>query len=166
MDMLWKVDWTALFEPKNPLLELVVRGTIIYFVVFALLRIDLRRQVGGIAVPDVLVIVLIAEIAGSGISANYESVTEGALLVATVLFWSFLFEWLQFRFPWIERLLRDRPLKLIDNGQVLHRNMRAEFVTLEELMSQLRANGVEDCARVKAAYMEANGRISVIRNDA
>jgi len=166
MDLLWKVDWVTLLEPKRSLLELMIRGTVMYGVVFVLLRLDLRRQVGGIAMPDILVIVLIAEIAGNGISAGYESVVEGTVLIGTVLFWSFLFEWLQFRFPRIERLLRDRQLKLIENGHLLHRNMRAEFVTHEELMSQLRLNGIDNYIEVKAAYMEANGKISVIRYNA
>lgn len=164
-DMLWKVDWAELVTPKRSLLEMVLRGTVMYLIVFALLRLDLRRQVGGIAMPDILVIVLIAEIAGNGIAANYESLIEGAVLVATVLFWSFLLEWLQWRFPGVERLLRSPRLKLVEDGQLLHRNMRAEFVTREELMAQLREHGVDDCARVKAAWMEANGRITVIRHD-
>lgn len=41
--------------------------------------------------------------------------------------------------------------------------MRAEFVTKEELMAQLREKGVEDCAQVKQACMEADGMISVIK---
>lgn len=45
---------------------------------------------------------------------------------------------------------------------MLRRNMREEFVTADELLAQLRKNGIEDCRRVKAAYMEADGSISVI----
>lgn len=162
MELLWKVDWAALFEPRHSLLELVLRGTLMYWVVLVLLRLDLRRQIGGIAMPDILVVVLIAEIAGSGIAAGYESIGEGAVLVATVLFWSFALEWLQFRFPAVERLLRDRKLKLVEHGRMMRRNMRIELVTPEELMSALREQGVEDCAEVSAAYLEANGKISVI----
>lgn len=46
---------------------------------------------------------------------------------------------------------------------MLRRNMRKEFVTTEELMAQLRENGLEDCADAKAAYMEADGSISIIK---
>jgi uncharacterized membrane protein YcaP (DUF421 family) len=62
-------------------------------------------------------------------------------------------------------LVHDPKLKLIENGRVLRRNMRQEFVCVEELMAELRAQGLEDCRDVKAANMEANGSISVIRND-
>ena len=54
-------------------------------------------------------------------------------------------------------------LILIENGKMLRKNMRAELVTAEELMAQLRENGIEDCAQVKRACMEADGMISVIK---
>ena len=59
--------------------------------------------------------------------------------------------------------MRDPKLKLIENGRMLRRNMRTELVTVEELMAQLREEGLQDCKRVKAAYMEADGSISIIR---
>jgi uncharacterized membrane protein YcaP (DUF421 family) len=112
-----------------------------------------------------LVIVLIAEVTGNGISDNFQSVVESTVLIGTVLFWSTLIEWLQSRSAAFERLVRDPKLKLIENGRMLRRNMREEFVTVEELMAQLREKGLEHCRDVKAAYMEADGRISIIRRD-
>lgn len=165
MDWLWNVDWAGMFEPKHALLELFLRGTVMYLVIFVLLRVVVRREVGGIGMTDILVIVLIAEVAGNGISDSFQSVIESTVLVGTVLFWSTLIEWLQSRYPAFERLVRDPKLKLIDNGRLLRRNMRQEFVSEEELMAQLREKGLEDCRDVKAAYMEADGRISIIRRD-
>ena len=157
------LDWTAMFVPQRSLLELVLRGTIMYLLIFAMLRMVLRRQVGGIGTSDVLVIVLVAEVAGNSIAPNEQSLVEGAVLVATILAWSYATEWLQYRFPAFERLVRDPKLKLIEDGRMLRRNMRQEFVTAEELMAQLREAGLEDCSQVKAAYMESDGSISVIK---
>jgi uncharacterized membrane protein YcaP (DUF421 family) len=159
MDFFSPADWGALFTPTHSLFELLARGSVIYLVVFALLRLDLRRQVGGIAMPDILVIVLIAEIAGNGISSGDNSIADSAILIATILFWSFLFEQLQFHIPGFNRLMRAKKLKLVENGRLLRRNMRTEAVTREELMAQLREHGIDDAAEVKAAY----GTISVIR---
>ena len=163
MDWLWTIDWAGIFEPKHGLLELFLRGTLMYLIIFVLLRVAVRRQVGGMGMTDVLVIVLIAEVTGNGISDNFQSVPESTVLVATVLFWSYVIECLQSRFPSMERLLRDSKLKLIEDGRMLRKNMRSEFVTSDELMAQLREQGLEDCREVKAAYMEADGKISVIR---
>ncbi len=165
MEWLWKVDWAGIFVPKHGLFELFLRGTVMYLAIFVLLRAVVRRHLGGIGMTDILVIVLIAEVAGNGISENFQSIGESLVLVLTVLCWSTLIEWAQSRFPAFERLVRDRKLKLVDNGRMLRRNMREEFITVEELMAQLRENGLEDCRDVKAAYMEADGSISIVRRD-
>jgi uncharacterized membrane protein YcaP (DUF421 family) len=163
MDALLQIDWKAVFVPQHSLLELILRGSLMFLAIFVLLRIMLRRQVGGIGTSDVLVIVLIAEVAGNGIAPSEQSVMEGLVLVGTILFWSYATEWLQYRFPAFERLVREPKLQLIKDGRMLRRNMRKEFVTAEELMTQLRENGLEDCANVKAAYIEADGNISIIK---
>ncbi len=164
-DLFWNIDWRGIFTPTTSLLELMARGTLMYFVLFALLRIALKREAGRIGTTDVLFIVLLADVAGKGISAEYTSITEGAVLVATILFWSYVLEWVAHRFPAVQRILQSPTLVLIENGRMLHRNMRAELITREELMAQLRENGIEDCAQVRLACMEADGVISVIKMD-
>ena len=162
MEKLWTIDWNAMFVPQVSLLELALRGTIMYLAIFALLRVVPKRQVGGISPSDILVVVLLAEAAGNAFGSDYKSVVEGAVLVATVLFWSLALDWIQHRFPAVERLLREPKLKLVENGRMLRRNMRRELVTVEELLAQLREKGIEDPAEVRAAYIEADGHISVI----
>src|ERR1700741_4593162 len=76
-----KVDWHAVFTPQHSLLEIFLRGTIMYLVMFVLLPILVRRQVGVIGMTDILVIVLIAEVTGNGISDNFQSVVESTVLV-------------------------------------------------------------------------------------
>lgn len=159
----WNIDWHAIFTPTISLGELVIRSTIMYFILFGLLRLVLKRQAGGIGTTDVLVIVLLAEVSGQGFTSNYTSVVEGAVIVATVLFWSYVLEWAGHKFPAVERILRAQTLMLIENGKMLRKNMRAELVTSEELLAQLREQGIEDCRDVKRAYMEADGKISVVK---
>ncbi len=161
--MFWRIDWHGIFTPTNSLAELVLRGTIMYFLLFGLLRLVAKRQTGGIGTTDVLVIVLLAEIAGKGITAEYTSVVDGAVLIGTILFWTYCVEWATHRFAAVERLLHPPTLLLIENGKMLRKNMRAELVTTEELMAQLREHGIDDCAQVKRACMEADGMISVIK---
>lgn len=162
-DMLWGINWPGIFTPTNSLIELVVRGTIMYFVLFGLLRLVLKRQAGGIGTTDVLVVVLLAEVAGKGFAAEYNSVVEATVLVGTILFWSYALDWAGYRFPAVERMLRAPTLVLVEEGKMVRKNMKAELVTTEELMAQLREKGIEDCAQVKRACMEADGMISVIK---
>ena len=164
-DVFWQIDWQSIFIPTISLVELVIRGTLMYFVLFGLLRLVLKRQAGGIGTTDVLVIVLLAEVSGKGFTSDYSSVVEGTVIIATVLFWSYVLEWAGHKYPAVERILREQTLMLIQNGKMLRKNMRAELVTPEELMAQLREQGIEECSQVKKAFMEADGKISVVKFD-
>jgi uncharacterized membrane protein YcaP (DUF421 family) len=160
---LLSIDWESVFVPTVALAELAVRAILLYAIIFVLMRLVLRRQLGGIAPSDILVIVLISEVAGNGFVPETRSISESAFVVLVILMCSYSIEWLQFRFPALERLTRGPKLRLIDNGRMLYRNMRREYVTESELMAQLRENGVDDCCQVKEACLEADGRISVIK---
>jgi len=162
-ELFGSIDWHGIFVPTVSLGELIVRGTLMYLILFGLLRLLPRRQAGGIGTTDILVIVLLADVTSNGFSASYTSVVEGTVLVATILFWSYLLDWIAFNWPGVRRILHSRPLPLIENGKLLRRNLRAELVTMDELMSQLREHGVEDCAQVKRAFMEPDGEISVVK---
>ena len=71
-DKFWSIDWQGIFTPAGSLLEMVVRGTVMYLLVFVLLRHMLKRQIGGIGPSDVLVIVLLAEVSGPAFTADYQ----------------------------------------------------------------------------------------------
>ncbi len=160
---LWTIDWAGMFMPARSILEMVARATTMYFAIVVLLKLVVKRQTGGVGRTDILVIVLIAEVAGPGFTADYVSVVEGVVLVATILFWSYAVEWLTHRFPQFERFFQPPPLLLIENGRMLPRNMRTELITKDELMAHLREEGIGDIAEVEQACMESDGMISVIK---
>ena len=162
MDSLLQIDWKSVFVPEVALLEIVLRGTFVYLLLFFVLRV-LRREAGALGISDLLVVVLIADAAQNAMSSDYKSITEGAVLVGTIIGWDFFLDWLGYRFPSVQRLLRPSPLPLVKEGRVLRRNMRKEMITMEELMSQLREQGVEDLSEVKKCCLEGDGHISVIK---
>ena len=164
MDMFWTIDWRAMFIPTMSLIEVFLRGTLIYFGLLILLRL-FKRQGGGIGLSDVLVIVLLADASQNGMAGEYKSVTEAAVLVVTIVVWDQFLDWLGFHVPGFERLLRPRAVLLVKDGRIDHRAMRREMITREELMSQMREQGLLDVSGVKRAYMEGDGKISIICKD-
>jgi len=160
------IDWRAVFVPDTPALEIIVRGSVMYLALFALLRFVLRREAGSIGVADLLVIVLIADAAQNGMATGYTSIADGILLVATIVFWAYALNWLGYHFPAVQRLIHPPPLPLVRDGRLLRRNMRRELITEDELLSQLRLQGCEDLADVEFAAMEGDGRISVVTRQA
>lgn len=157
------IDWHSVFVPSLGLIEVFVRGTIMYLALFAVLRFIARRQAGQFGPADLLVIVLIADAAQNGLGKDYESVTEGIVLVLTIVFWEYLIDWLAWRFPKLRPILTAPSLKLIENGHFVEDAMRAEMLTKDELMGQLREKEIEDVSEVRLARLEGDGRISVLK---
>ncbi|HEY8565000.1 MAG TPA: YetF domain-containing protein [Beijerinckiaceae bacterium] len=159
------VDWHGVFVPSQGLLEVVVRGTITYWVLFGILRFFLTRQAGAIGIADLLVVVLIADAAQNAMGSDYSSVTEGVVLVLTIVFWNWFIDWLGFRVPALRRLNRAEPLLLVEDGRMRRDVMNRALITPEELMSQLRQQGVADLKEARWVYLEGDGRVSVIKRD-
>lgn len=165
MDSLFTLDWKHIFEPTVPPLELVLRGTLMYLGIFAVLRFLLRREAANMSLTDLLMLVLIADAAQNAMADTYDSFTDGVVLVGTIIFWNYALDRLAFRYPAFERLIHPPPLPLVRNGRMIYANMRKETVTREELLSQLREAGVDDVAKVKVAYIEGDGHLSIIKRE-
>jgi uncharacterized membrane protein YcaP (DUF421 family) len=163
MDKLFGIEGAELLIPTHSVLEMIVRGSLMYLALFVILRFVMRRQAGSIGIADILVIVVIADAAQNGFAKEYRSITEGVLLVLTIVFWDFVIDWLGYRYPALGRLLERRPVPIIQNGKVLRRNMRQEYVTDDELKSFLRRAGVDSVEAVKSAHIESDGEISIVK---
>jgi uncharacterized membrane protein YcaP (DUF421 family) len=163
-EKLLKVDWEAVFSPKESLLEIFIRGSIMYLVMFALLRV-FRRQAGSIGIADLLVIVVIADAAQNGMAGDSKSVTEAVLLIVTIILWDFFFDLLGYKSKFFERILQPKALHLIEDGRLLRENMKSEMITYDEIMSQMRLEGIEKISDVKQACLESDGHFSFIKKD-
>lgn len=162
---IFDVDWQSVFALDTPILEIFVRGTIIYLTLFVLLRLVVKRQAGTVGITDLLVVVLLADAVQNGMAGNYHSVTDAIILVATIIFWSYALDWVGYRFPKLRRFIHPEPLLLVKGGRMIRKNMERELITEEELRSALREQGVDSLDQVKECYMEGDGHFSVITHD-
>lgn len=156
------MNWFSIFSFDVPVLEIFIRGTVMYLSLIVLMRLILKRQEGAMQTGDLLLVILLADASQNGMAGDYKTVPDGLVLVATLMFWNFLLDYLTYRFHWIEPLMQAKPLLLIDRGKILHRNMRREFITQAELMTQLREQGLDSVDRIKKAFIESDGKLSII----
>jgi uncharacterized membrane protein YcaP (DUF421 family) len=154
-------DWGELFGLSVSPWELMVRGTAIYWLLVIIFRVVLRPT-GAVGIADVLLLVVIADAAQNAMAGEYRSITDGAILILTIIGWNIFIDWLTYVSPTMRRILEPRALPLVRNGQLLRQNMRKELIAEPELMSKLREHGVDDVKDVKVAYIESDGRISVV----
>jgi uncharacterized membrane protein YcaP (DUF421 family) len=142
------LDWARIFLPTVPVLEIVIRGTAMYLVLFVLLRVTLKRIGGMISLGDILMVALVAAAVQNSIARDNQSIADGVLLVGTVTFWSYTLDWLGHRSVRFQMFYKTPALLLVQNGRMLHRNMRKELITEDELLSQLRRYGIKNLAEV------------------
>jgi uncharacterized membrane protein YcaP (DUF421 family) len=155
---------SEIFALEMPL-EIFIRGTAVYWFIFIVFRLVMRRDAGSIGMADVLLLVLLADASQNAMAGEYTGVFDGFLLICTLVFWNVLVDWLCYRYPRVERLLNAPKLCLVRDGQMLKRNMRRELISEEELHSKLRLEGIDDVAQVRRAYMESDGSISVLKRE-
>jgi len=155
---------TDLFRIHVSIPELMLRGTLVYWLLFAIFRFLLRRDVGAVGIADILLLVIVADAAQNAMSGGYQTFTEGAILILTIVGWNWLLDVLSFRFAAVRRFSTPPRLTIIRHGRPQLRNMRREYITMTELEEKLREQGIEAMSAVKVAYVEGDGQISVIKN--
>lgn len=155
------IDWNSMFMPTESILEVVIRGTIMYLGMYFILRL-FRRQAGAIGMADLLVIVVIADAAQNGMAGETHSVTEALILITTIVLWDVLLDWLGFRSVVARRFLESSPLLLIENGKFIDKNLKQEFLTEDDMLGYLREHGLDSEETVKHCYLESSGHFSFV----
>jgi len=163
---LFGIDWGNAFGLDTPLLEIVLRGSIVYLTLFFLLRLVLRREAGGLGITDLLVIVLIADAVQNAMAGEYHSIPDGLLLGGTIIFWSFALDWIAYHWPRFGKFVHPAPLQLVKDGQLLRANLRKELLSEDDVLAEMRQQGLDDLSQVREAFLEFDGRMSVIPKDA
>lgn len=158
-------DWAGMFSFSIAPLELIVRGTLMYWFIFVLLRIAGRRDIGSLGIADLLVLVLIADAAQNGMAGEYTTVLDGMVLVATLVGWAAIINRVTYWSPHLARVLTPDRVCLVRDGVMAKRSLRREYITVNELLAELRQHGVEDVSEVHRAYIEADGNISVLKRE-
>lgn len=159
------VDLAEVFGLSTPLFEIFLRGSVMYWFLFLMFRFVIRRDVGSVGLADILILVIVADASQNAMAGESTSVTDGIVLVATLIAWNILLDWLAWRFPLFRHFAEPSSLPLVSQGRMLLRNMRQELITEDELWTHLRQQGIERLDQVKIAYLESDGSFSVIRSD-
>jgi uncharacterized membrane protein YcaP (DUF421 family) len=161
MDKLFNVEWHDMFVPSLSLLEVFLRGTLTYWIIYLCMRL-FRRGTGQLSISDLLLITMISDAAQNAMAGTYNSITEGAVLILTLVFWDYAIDWMGYKKVIFGKFAKPDPVLLIRNGRLLHKNMEKELIDEEELVALLREKDVDDYTKVKTCYLEATGNISVI----
>ena len=143
-------------------MDLVLRCLVLFPLALLLTRVVTRREIGSLEPFDLVLLVVLGDMLQQGITENDQSVTGAAIVVVSLALLSVLSAFLTYRLRPLRRALEGEPVILIADGDLVHRNLQRERITLEELSAQARLVQIRDLGEVGWAVLETNGRISFL----
>ena len=144
------------------MLTAIVRAAILYLLIIIGIRLMGKRQIGQLEPSELVLSLLIADLAAVPMQDFGIPLLMGAIPILTLLCLSTLFSAAAARSIRFRALLCSRPSIVVQDGRILTREMEKNCFTVDELMEELRVAGVTDLKTVKYAVLETTGRISVL----
>ena len=138
-----------------------LRTVILYLILIAVIRLMGKRQVGQMEPSEFVVTMLVANLASIPMQDGGIPLFTGVVPILTVLGVELVLSDLSLRSLRFRKLLCGKPVILIENGNILQKNLRKTRVTLDELTGHLREKDVLDLESVQYAILETNGNLSV-----
>ena len=140
-----------------------IRTIIIYVVLLTAMRLMGKRQIGELEISDLVTTLLVSEIASLPLTDTSIPVSHAIIPIILLLTFEVTSSVLLMKFPPIKKFISTRPTTLIDNGRLMPLQMQKVRLTADELISEIRQNGISDISEVQYAVLEQNGRISIIQ---
>jgi uncharacterized membrane protein YcaP (DUF421 family) len=143
-------------------MDVVVRAIVAFLFVFLLTRLIGRRELSSLQPFDLVLLIVIGDLIQQGVTQNDLSVTGLVLTVGVFALLTLAASYVGFRFPRIRPILEPEPLILIEDGNVIERNLKKERLTPDELAAEARLQQIDSLEKVKWAVLETGGQISFI----
>ncbi|MBK5647524.1 MAG: DUF421 domain-containing protein [Acinetobacter sp.] len=143
----------------------VLRAIAVYIFLMIIFRIAGRRALAQITTFDLVLLLIISEATQNAMLGNDYSVTNGFLVIITLVGLNVLFSLWKRNSPTIEKLLDGVPMVIVENGQPLRDRMNKARVDDNDVLSAARElQGLERMEQIKYAVLERSGSISIIPN--
>lgn len=143
----------------------ILRTIIIYFTVFLVMRFMGKREIGKLSIFDLVISVMIAEIAVFAIEDVSRPIWDGIVPMAVLLLIQLSIAYLALKSRTLRLWFDGKPSPLIDRGKLNREQMKKQRYNLDDLMVQLRENQIASMKDVEFAILETSGKLSVIETE-
>lgn len=144
-------------------MEVVLRATAMFAVVYLLVRLLGKRELGQMTPFEFIVMVVIGDLIQQGVTQNDFSLTGATLAISTFAFWGLVMSWLSYLSPRAAKMLEGEPRVIIRHGELLQHSTKRDRLTRSEIESEMRLAGIASMDDVAWAVLEPNGKISFIK---
>ena len=139
----------------------LIRTVIVYFALIVMLRLMGKRQIGELEVSELIVTILLSELAAVPITDKDTPLLFALAPSLLLLSLEVILSCVLLRFPKIKTLLAGKPSIVIRGGVLDQKELARQRTGISELLASLRQNGISDIGDVEYAILEQNGKFSV-----
>ncbi len=144
------------------MLVIFVRTIILYLLVIFVMRVMGKRQAGELQPFELAAAIMISELASIPMQNTGIPLFNGVIPIITIVFGQVLLSFICLKSNKVRNIVYGKPTILIENGNILERNLKHEMYTLSDLMEGLRMNNVSNIADVEFAILETTGQLSIV----
>jgi uncharacterized membrane protein YcaP (DUF421 family) len=146
-------------------MDIVIRAAVAFLFILLLTRIVGRRELNTLEPFDLILLVTIGDLVQQGVTQNDFSVTGLTLAVGTIAVMTVVFSYLPWRFQVLRPVLEGEPVILIEDGNVIEKNLRRHRLTQEEIAAEARQQQIDSLDHIRWAVLETSGKISFIEKN-
>ncbi|PZE19452.1 DUF421 domain-containing protein [Paenibacillus xerothermodurans] len=144
------------------MISLFLRTVLVYFVAFLAMRVMGKREIGKLSVFDLVISIMIAEIAVFVLEDVGKPIAEGLLPLITLVAIQLLISYISLKNERLRRWFEGKPSFIIENAKINQQEMKRHRYNLDDLLLQLRQNDVTDVSKVEFAILEPSGKLTVV----
>lgn len=139
---------------------LTYKTLILYLLLMVCIRIMGKRQIGELEVSEFISTLLLSEIAAIPIAERDIPIFNAILPLLTILALEIIVSFITLKSRILQRLIDGTPTLLMSKGKLLLKNLKKNRITIDEILSELRIQGIPDISQVSYIILELNGQIS------
>src|SRR5215213_1984927 len=143
-------------------MDLVFRSVYVFVLIFIVTRAVGRRELSSLEPFDLILLVVIGDLVQQGVTQSDYSLTGATTVVVTMALLTVVTAYLSFRFRRLRPLLDGEAVLLIADGEILHKHLRSERLTIDEIRAEARENQIASLDEVRFAVLETTGKISFL----
>jgi uncharacterized membrane protein YcaP (DUF421 family) len=141
-------------------MEIVYRAAFLFVFLWFITRVTGRTTLGELSTFQLLLYVTMGDLVQQGVTQQDYSVTGAVLAVAVFALLTVLLSWLNTRFKPAHPFTHGTPIVVVDKGEPVLANLRAQHMSIDDLMAAARSQGIERFSQIRMGVLEANGRVS------
>jgi uncharacterized membrane protein YcaP (DUF421 family) len=141
-------------------MEIVYRALFIFAFLWFITRVSGRATLGELSTFQLMLYVTMGDLVQQAVTQQDYSVTSAVLAVGTFSLLTIFLSWVNSRYRRVRPVTHGTPVVVVDHGEPVMANLRAERISIDDLMAAARNEGIERFAQIKLAVLETNGQMS------